>query len=150
MVDSRVPIVACILLCQFVGLRNLAAEPPASALLKLHTQEAESYKIYRDKDRKELVEFHAKPILTWTNLVGEHTQYGHIFIWTHAGRPEVIGTMFSTRASDFSKTHKRMLIHEFHTLSTGKLFPVTAADNTYQWTPEKGIVLLAAEGAPPH
>jgi hypothetical protein len=149
MLNCRLLIATTVLLCHFAGPRILVAEPPATSLLNLHLKEAESYRMYRDKDRKQLIEFHAKPIFTWTNLVGEHTQYGHIFIWAHAGRPEVIGTMFSTRASDFNKSHKRMLVHEFHTLSTGKLFPVTPERSAYQWMPEKGIVLLAAEEAPP-
>lgn len=149
MLALRLIIAATVLLCIFVGPEKLAAEPPVTALMKLHTQEAESYKIYRDKEQKELLEFHAKPIFNWTNLVGEHTQYGHLFVWTHAGRPEVIGTMFSTRASDFDQSHKRMLVHEFHTLATARLFPVTPQSSAYQWSPEKGITLAVAEGAPP-
>ncbi len=91
----------------------------------------------------------AKPVFNWTNLAGEHTSLGHIFIWTFEGRPEVIGTMFSTRASDFKKSHKRQLIHEYHTLSTSQLFPVTPQSSAYQWVPDKGIVITVAAEAPP-
>ena len=139
---------AAILWSVIGGPGKASAEPPTAALMTLHTQEAESYKIYRDKEQSERLEFQKKPVFNWTNLVGEHTQFGHIFVWTHKGRPEAIGTIFSTRASDFSKSHQRMLVHEFHTLSTGKLFPVTAQSSAYQWNPDKGIVLPLAEGAP--
>ena len=145
---TRWMIAAATLFCQFAGTAKLQAEPPVAALMKLHTQEAESYKIYRDKGRTEQLELQTKSIFNWTNLAGDHTQFGHIFIWTFQGRPEAIGTMFSTRASDFKQTHKRTLIHEFHTLSTAKLFPDTVQRNAYQWTPEKGIALAVAEGAP--
>jgi len=122
------------------------AEPAAADLLELHTQAAKSYQIFRDRERKEPLELRAKPVFNWTNLVGEHPQNGHLFIWTFGGRPEVIGTMFSTQMSD---PGKRMIIHEFHTLAMQKLYPVTPKDSAYQWTPEAGIKLTAAEDAPP-
>jgi hypothetical protein len=122
------------------------AEPAAADLLELHTQAAKSYQIFRDREQKEPLELHAKPVFNWTNLVGEHTQNGNLFIWTFGGRPEVIGTMFSTQMSD---PGKRMIIHEFHTLSTNKLYPVSPKDSAYQWVPEAGIKLNAAEEAPP-
>lgn len=149
MVAIRLTVAAAVLLSHYIGPKELAAEPPTAALMALHTKEAESYKIYRDKEHKQRLEFQSKPVFNWTNLVGEYPQFGHIFVWTYGGRPEAIGTMFSTRTSDFKPALKRKLIHEFHTLSTGKLFPVTEKEFAYQWTPEKGILLALAEGAPP-
>jgi hypothetical protein len=121
------------------------AEPPIGDLLKLHAQEAGSYQIYRDEKHKQPLELNSKPVFNWTNVVGEHTQFGHLFVWTYAGRPEAIGTMFSTRHSD---PKRRVLIHEFHTLSTRQLFPVTPESSRYQWAPEKGISLAECDEAP--
>jgi hypothetical protein len=121
------------------------AEPPADELLKLHAAEAGAYQIFRDDTRTEPLALTAKPIFNWTNLLGEHTQFGHLFVWTHAGRPEAIGTIFSTRASDPSK---RILVHEFHTLATGLLFPVTPESSAYQWKPRAGIDLTLIDDAP--
>ena len=129
------------------GLRPalLSAEPPVGALLKLHLEDAHSYQIFRDEKHSQQLELAAKPVFNWTNVVGEHTQFGHLFVWTYAGRPEVIGTIFSTRAS---QPGKRILIHEFHTLSTARLFPVTPESSRYQWNPERGITLVTCDEAP--
>jgi hypothetical protein len=123
----------------------LLAEPPAAELLKLHTQDARAYRIFRDEKQKEELELNVKPIFNWTNVVGEHAQFGHLFVWTYAGRPEAIGTIFSTRTLD---PRRRKLIHEFHTLSTGKLYPITPENSAYRWTPERGIAPVACEEAP--
>ncbi len=128
-----------------LAARSLFAEPAAAELLKLHVAEAASYRISLDEAHKDLLELREKPIFNWTNVVAEHPHYGHLFLWLKNGRPEVIGTMFSTRTSDPAK---RMLVHEFHTLSPQRLFPVTPANSAYQWKPEKGITLIAAADAP--
>ena len=47
---------------------------------------------------------------------------------------------FSTRGTN---PKERVVIHEFHTLSTDKLFPVTPENSKYQWKPERGIELAA-------
>jgi hypothetical protein len=123
------------------------AEPSAEDLLKLHTEEAESYRIYRDQARTKALELRKQPIFSWTNLAGESTQYGHLFVWTDAGRPEAIGTIFSARAA--LAPQQRMLVHEFHTLSTDKLYPVTPTTSAYQWEPQRGVALTICEDAPP-
>src|SRR5437870_770536 len=78
----------------------LLAKPPIAELLKLHTQEARAYHIFRDEKHTQELELNTKPVFNWTNVVGEDTQFGHVFVWTNAGRPEAIGTMFSTRYVD--------------------------------------------------
>jgi hypothetical protein len=122
------------------------AEPPIAELLKLHTQEAQSYQIFKDEQHRQPLELVEKPVFNWTNVVGENTQFGHLYVWTRAGRPEAIGTMFSTRASD---PKRRILIHEFHTLSTGKLFPRAPEGSAFRWTPERGITLAECAEALP-
>lgn len=138
------PLVRLALIPAFILLAG-EPDPPISELLKLHTQDAESYRIYRDEGHQQQLELRATPVFSWTNLTAENTQYGHLFVWTHAGRPEAIGTVFSTRAAN---PQKRKLIHEFHTLSTERLFPVTPESSAYQWKPERGIALSAVSDAP--
>ncbi|MGE5191718.1 MAG: hypothetical protein ACM3U2_04395, partial [Deltaproteobacteria bacterium] len=142
---NRFRILALVLLSLVAAPPLLPAEPPIAELLKLHTQEARAYRVFRDEKQTQELEFNAKPVFNWTNVVGEHTQFGHLFVWTNAGRPEAVGTIFSTRASD---SGRRMLVHEFHTLSTGRLFPVTPENSRYRWTPERGITLTECEDAP--
>jgi hypothetical protein len=122
------------------------AEPPNAALLKLHTAEAAAYHMYLDQEQRKEMEFRDKPIFNWTNLVGEHTQLGHLFLWTDHERPAVIGTVFSTQATN---PRERAIIHEFHTLSPDQVFPATPRDSAYQWHPKTGINLSAVAGAPP-
>lgn len=64
----------------------LGGEPSAEALLQLHTQEARAYRMDRDEARSETLELRSEPVFTWTNLVDEHAQYGHIYVWTWQGR----------------------------------------------------------------
>jgi hypothetical protein len=141
----RFLITALAVVCFTIRPAPLSAEPPPAELLKLHVEDARSYRIFRDEKHAEQLELVAKPVFNWTNVVGEHTQFGHLFVWTYAGRPEAIGTIFSTRDS---QPGKRKLIHEFHTLSTGRLYPVTPETSRYQWTPERGIALVKCDEAP--
>jgi hypothetical protein len=133
----------CLLL---LGAAAARAEPPAAELLKLHEQEAAAYRIYRGDSRARPLTLSEAPVFSWTNLAGESTQLGHVFVWLDAGRPEAIGTIFSARAVD---QPGRMLVHEFHSLSTEKLLPETPPSSMYQWRPERGIELAPCEGDPP-
>ena len=146
MIDNRRIALILVLFYTMGDTAVVRAEPPVAELLKLHTEEARAYRIFRDEKHQQELEFNAKPVFNWTNVVGEHTQFGHLFVWTSAGRPEAIGTIFSTRTSD---PDRRKLVHEFHTLSTARLYPATPKSSAYQWTPARGIALVACAEAPP-
>lgn len=133
------------LLAGWIVSQAWGAEPSADALLALHREEATAYKMWRDKGHQEELELQSKPVFSWTNPVGEHVQTGHIFVWTHDGRPEAIGTIFSTPSTDMPK---RAVIHEFHSLATSQLFPETPGTSREKWTPEKGIVFSPIKAAP--
>ena len=64
-------------------------------LLELHTNEAGSYTIYRDRDHREKLEFRREPVYVWTNPVRPTKQDGALFVWTWKGRAEVLGCFFS-------------------------------------------------------
>lgn len=140
--DSILPLMIAFTL----SVDSVQADPSAEALLELHTREARAYRIYRDEAQEQPLELQEKPVFTWTNLIGEHAQYGHVYVWMYRGRPEAIGTMFSTRAFDPSR---RAVIHEFHTLSTDQLHPATPEYSRYQWRPERGISFERLDDAPP-
>lgn len=123
----------------------LAGDPSAAALQKLHTDEARAYHIYRDEAHTQPLALTEKPVFSWTNEIRENRQQGHLFVWMADGRPEVIGTMFSAPER---QTQQRAVIHEFHTLSTAKLFPVSPDNSNYDWLPTTGIEFRAAEAAP--
>ncbi|MDA1055421.1 MAG: hypothetical protein O3C40_33905 [Planctomycetota bacterium] len=101
--------------------------------LKINTGAAKSYVFgLAGEPRRELV-FHPASLLRWSNpLAGE--VYGDVFIWTHQGRPEVIGSMHQWY-SPF--THGS---HEFHSLATGPISGTRDGDPV--WTSEQPGIQL--------
>lgn len=138
---------AAALMC--FGVANLSfGAPPAKALLKLHTEEAASYGMFLDEAHTQPLDFQPTPIFSWTNIARDEGQFGHLFVWTRDGRPEVLGTIFSTPPMEPKGSRRRLVIHEFHTLSTAKLWPVTPKSSRYQFQPKTGIVLSPLADAP--
>jgi hypothetical protein len=126
----------------------LALDEPEAArkerLFKLHQSDALEYTIYRDRSQTEKLEFRKEPVYVWTNPVRAAQQDGLVFVWTGRGRPEAIGTIFSSTAGD-----KRGLTHEFHSLSMSTLHITRRGTHDNLWKPRgPGIELLPIEGAP--
>ena len=92
-----------------------AARTERERLFKLHLDDALEYTIYRDASRSERLEFRKEPVYVWTNPVRAAQQDGLVFIWTRRGRPEAIGTIFSSPAGG-----KRGVTHEFHSLALAR------------------------------
>jgi hypothetical protein len=129
----------------------LAADEPDAAraererLMKLHLGDALEYTIYRDASQAEKLEFRKEPVYVWTNPVRGSEQHGAVFIWTSRGRPEAIGTIFSSRAG----TGQRGVNHELHSLSLGVLYVTREGTHENQWEPKiAGVELAPIEGAP--
>ena len=113
-------------------------------LFKLHLGDALEYTIYRDASRKEKLEFRKEPVYVWTNPVRASQQDGVVFVWTSRGRPEAIGTIFSSAGGG-----KRGVTHEFHSLSLGSLDVARRGTHDNLWKPKgPGIALAPIEGAP--
>jgi hypothetical protein len=126
----------------------LALDEPEAArkerLFKLHQSDALEYTICRDRSQTEKLEFRKEPVYVWTNPVRAAQQDGLVFVWTGRGRPEAIGTIFSSTAGD-----KRGLTHEFHSLSLSTLHIARKGTHDKLWKPGgPGIKLLPIEGAP--
>src|SRR5262245_23536618 len=96
-----------------------AADEPESPkarhdrLARMHRGDAMEYTIYRDASRKEKLEFHPEPVYVWTNPARGSQQDGMVFLWTGRGRPEAIGTIFSSTDGKGN----RGVTYEFHSLS---------------------------------
>ena len=80
------------------------------------------------KDRKKL-ERSPDPLLRWTNPVRGASD-GCLYLWTHAGRPEAIASLYPSFGGD-----GRGWDHEFQSLSRGDV--VAERDGVAAWTPEK-------------
>jgi hypothetical protein len=102
---------------------------------------ATSYEITVDGDSDPLT-FDPTPILRWTNPLEDGQIHGAAYVWTDAGRPLVIGQLFSY----LNGKGGRVYCHAFHSLATG---PLEATRNGKPfWKPaEKGIEWLPVPGA---
>lgn len=130
-------------------LLALGADEPEAArtqrdrLVKLHLGDALEYTMYRDASQKEKLEFRKEPVYVWTNPVRTSQQDGLVFIWTGRGRPEAIGTIFSSAAAG-----QRGVNHEFHSLSLSTLHITRRGTHENSWEPKTaGIELAPIEGA---
>ncbi len=131
-------------------LLALAADGPESAqaqrerLYNLHLGDALEYTLYRDASHQEKLEFRKEPVYVWTNPVRTTQQDGLVFVWTGRGRPEAIGTFFSSAAGG-----RRGVNHELHSLSLSTLDVVREGTHEHLWKPRAaGIELSPIEGAP--
>jgi len=102
--------------------------------------EARLYEFSADPANQSPIELRETPVLKWSNTYNVPC-YGSVFIWTCAGRPAVIGSIYR-----FATTTKTMNA-EFHSLLET---PLTAERNgRVEWQPaEPGVVFRAVDGAP--
>lgn len=112
---------------------------------KFYSAQAALYdlRLHDDQDKRLVLE---EPVLTWSNPIRQGDTNGLVYVWTHEGRVEVVGTIFSyLQRGDRTK---RQLVHSFHTLS---LDPVTARLNgTVFWSPlSAGVEVKPIPDAPP-
>jgi hypothetical protein len=131
------------LLCLLV-LRQAAgqesADPPggdvdektAAQLVQLYQQDAGEYDFRLSGAEGPRLKLQTSPVFVWQNNTrgGSPSQFGAVFVWTHAGRAEVIGTIFSQVAP----TGQRAVKHEFHSLSLSPLLAHRPAGQV-QWSP---------------
>ncbi len=128
------------------GIRT-PASPTASSRAKAakvvegFKMEAGGYDLRLESHPREKLALAKEPVLRWDNpaRTGED---GALFVWTRAGRPEVIGTIFTYR---FQDTINRK--HEFHSLSAGPLAAQFGGKSV--WTPKTaGVTFQPLPAAP--
>jgi hypothetical protein len=110
----------------------------AEAALANGQHEAALYAIGTPGSEK-TIPLHDESVLRWNNSV-DQSVFGNIFLWTKAGRPEVVASIyqFYSPKTDFCA--------EFQSLSLDPL--VVTRDGKEVWTPTKpGIVLSEFAGA---
>ncbi len=137
-----------------IPLGRLLAEDPASAKSStsdsIEKQNSETaFAMTREAARKYEFEMHGvdppamlreQPILRWSNP--ERGQvYGNVFLWTHRGRPVVVGSLFKW-FSPF--THES---HEFHSLSVGELAGEYESREVWRAT-QPGVTFVPVPDAP--
>jgi hypothetical protein len=80
-----------------------------------YAKTAAEYEIARGKEGKEKLELQAEAVLHWSNPVREGETNGSVFVWTHDGRAEVVGTIFSHLLR--GDPSQRVMAHSFQSLS---------------------------------
>ena len=121
----------------FFGISAGADDDKESA--KRVEELAGRYDFFADSDMNTKFERHQEPLLKYTNPVRGQV-YGNVFVWTHLGRPEVIGAIFDYRTEG-------TLYSEIHTLARSGV--VGSRDGKEFLKPSKaGVTFKTVPGAP--
>lgn len=102
--------------------------------------DAAKYEFRRQEGDERQLQLVEKPIMRWAN---DDDWSGDVFVWTHLGRPEVIGCILSGPSGEAN----RNVFHEFHLLSSE---PIAAADllTKRRWAPQEGLKFTPVADAP--
>lgn len=136
----------------FAGLIGSASAQPAATgeaaqynrWREFYEQRAADFVVTEGPDQRPLA-LHPNPLQNYSNPVRSAAQHGTIHLWTDAGRPRAIGSIWS--AIDKKNSEQRVLCYEFHSLSEMPLSLALSDKNL--WAPtEPGIVWQRFDGAP--
>ncbi len=116
-----------------------------AAWTEVYQGEAAQYEIFPGGDRGSALTLQTTPIFRWASPTIGNEFNGVIFVWTHDGRPEVVGSIWSHHREQ--RPGKRTLCHTFHSLSLG---PLQAERNGEPWwsPTQGGIDPRPVPGAP--
>lgn len=149
MLNSLYPLV-CLLL--------LGGDPPPQGdfqhWLDFYTAEAAKYEFFVDGRDDAPLTLEPAPIFHYSNPVRSADQHGALFVWTRNGRPEVIGSIWSSVPAG-ADASLRGVSHEFHSLSTSGITShhaprVARRGPVPDWqTTDPGIEWQPVDGAAP-
>jgi len=106
-------------------------------LYENYKHQAAAYEIVLTDSNTKL-DLRPQPVFNWVNPARVGTpriQRGALYVWTHDGRPEAIGTIFST---EYQSTPTFSCFHELHSLATEPL-KATRDGKTHWNTQQSGI-----------
>lgn len=104
--------------------KPLAGEP----LREIYREEAEKCEFtHADGEKLTLAR---EPVMRWSN---DDDWSGDVFVWTHRGKPEVIGCVLSGPFGD-----RRNVYQEFHLLAEKPIAPATVQDGR-RWAPAQEL-----------
>ena len=87
--------------------------------MKFYENEIKSIEIFFDDDERTELQLMDKPVLRWTNPTRANQIHGVVYLWTHDGRAEVMGSIWSDVSSN--RPNNRSVGRQFHSLSTKPL-----------------------------
>ena len=112
---------------------------------KFYQREASEYDIFLGGAGGEKLKFLERPVFRWAAPMSQNEFNGVIFVWTHNGRPEVVGSIWSVASKQVKG--RRNIAHTFHSLAQK---PLLANRNGRDfWHPtEPGLSLKPIPQAP--
>jgi hypothetical protein len=112
---------------------------------EVYLKEAQQYEIFLGTERAMALELQSKPVFRWAEPQARNRFNGVIYVWTHKGRPEVIGSIW---ASGGETPQGKRVCHTFHSLAAGPLEAIRNGEP--YWTPTKaGLDPQPVRDAPP-
>lgn len=130
-----------------VALLAVADAPPAGTLqkklLEINAVEAKLWDLYVDEERQTTAELLDRPIYVWTNPTKGGGQFGSVFLWTHAGRPIAVASIFAHPVKE-----NRQVVHELHSLAPRLIYPECRDGHPETWAPKAGVSLQPFPDAP--
>jgi hypothetical protein len=109
-------------------------------LRDVYRADADRYEFYRDAQRRQALKLAEKPVMRWAT---DDDWSGDVFVWTHDGRPEVIGCMLSGPGG----AKNRLMFHEFHLLAE-KAIAANDLQTRRRWEPKEGLTPSLITDAP--
>lgn len=116
------------------------AQPPKheQLLQAINLEEARHWEMWLDDSHMKKAELIERPVSVWTNPTTTYgVQHGSVFIWSHEGRPMVVGSIFAHPVGK----GKRKLVHEFHSLAPDPISAVCNDEQNSTWKPTAGLTL---------
>ncbi len=109
-----------------------------------HKDAEQAYRFTLQPDDREL-RLDPKPILRWTNPLEEGDIHGVVYVWRDAGRPVVIGQLFSY----LNGQGGRVYCHAMHSLARKDQQLTGTRNAKVFWTPDSpGVVMQDVPDAP--
>jgi hypothetical protein len=101
---------------------------------------ARRFEFFADAGEKQKLELESKSLLNYSNPVRGEV-YGNVFVWTHSGRPEVLGAIFDFRSEN-------RMDSEFHVLA-GDRTRAFRDGKSFLRLDQPGIEFVPLKEAPP-
>ena len=99
------------------------------------------FRLRNELDTK--LEFQSKPIQVYSHPSGLAGTHGAFFVWTRAGRPQIIGSIWSYDAAN----DRRTIVHEFDSFALSPVADIAIAQGT--WKQQHIVVPKLVPEAPP-
>ena len=124
-----------------VRAEDEAGEPKKdSRWQEIYRQQASGYEFATAGARRQELELRPQPVMQWVSL---NDYDGDVFVWTLEGRPEVVGTVFS---SPGGAPGRRRLMHEFYSFAAEPIEATGLEGRSFSF--KRGVELKPIPGAP--